>query len=248
MIDLVVDRGVLDDFLSVLPPLSDGYVYLLSLSVRNKYLDAEERARYSLSKTEMFGRTIVKDLDDFDFYLKKLASHLEYKRTRTGLEFPVKAMVIYLMINPSSMVSAYTVFQERMNRFLQEMFRAQENGSKMNLYDMENMDHHLLTSVGKALRRRDFIDIDLDCDDEKILEEILADLHGSICHVVKTQGGYHLLLPREQKPFPRVHEILTRVKKEHPEIKEVCFNKNAMIPLPGTLQAGKLVGFRKGGS
>lgn len=243
MVDLIKDRNEFEKFRGILPPLPNGYAYLLSLSARNKYLDADERKYYNLGKTEMFGRTLIKDLNDFDFYIRKLASNLTYKRTRSGHPFPEKAMVVYMMINPTNMVSAYYTFQERMNGFLHEMSKAMSNKKTPNLQEAVNMDHHLLTSVGKASRKRDFIDLDLDSKEPSILHQVLKGFGGFEYHVVTTQGGYHILIPKEQKPFPPAHQIIKDVLRENPELKELCFNRNAMIPLPGTLQAGSLVTF-----
>jgi hypothetical protein len=242
---LIENREIFESFRATLPPLPAGYAYLLSLSARNKYLSEAERKHYNLGKTEMFGRTMVKDIDDFDFYLRKLASNLVYKKTRSGLDFPEKALVVYLMINPVDMVSAYFVFQDRMNKFLREMFRAKENNKTPNYHDLINMDHHLLTSMGKASRQRDFIDIDFDSKDEEILEKIKKRFEGYTYHIVSTQGGYHFLVPKNQRPSPPVHSILGSILAEHREIKELTINKNAMIPLPGTFQAGTLVGFER---
>ena len=241
MIELIKNREEFDKFRAILPPLPEGHAYLLSLSARNKYLDEDERKFYSLGKTEMFGRTLVKDLDDFDFFVRKLASHLEYKKTRSGHPFPEKAMVVYMMINPTDMVSAYCTFQDRMNGFLQQMFRALGNSKNPNLREVVHMDHHLLTSIGKAARKRDFIDLDLDSKDPEILASILKGFEGYESHVVSTHGGFHILIPKNQKPFPPAHQIIKQVLADNPELKELCFNKNAMVPLPGTLQAGTLV-------
>jgi hypothetical protein len=236
--NLITDYVEFTKFKALLPPLTDGYNYLLSLSARNKYLNPEERQYYNLGSSEMFGRTLVKDLDNLDYYVQKLATHLDYKKTRTGHPFPEKALVVYFMINPVDMLSAYFVFQERLNKDIQEIYLAMQNKKNPNLNMVKNLDSHLLTSVGKASKRKDFVDLDLDSKDPMILEQIRNRLTGYTYHVVSTHGGYHIIIPRSQDPFPPVYQIIQEYKDK---VKEFCINKNVMIPLVGTLQAGSLV-------
>ena len=60
MFNLVHSVNEIEKFHSFLHPLQIGEAYFVSMSARDKYLTPEERAHFSLGRSEMFGRKIVK--------------------------------------------------------------------------------------------------------------------------------------------------------------------------------------------
>ena len=89
---LIKDRKQFDRFLELVPDLEKDEVYFISLSAMNKYLTYKEREKYALGRTEMFGRTVVKSKEDFDFAFKKLETNLLYKTTKNGMQIPEKSI------------------------------------------------------------------------------------------------------------------------------------------------------------
>lgn len=244
---LIEDFEEFDRFVQILPPLGLGEVYFLSLSARNKYLTDEERAEFKLGRTEMYGRTLVKDKDDFYRAMEKLTGIDAYRKTKAGFLVPAKCRVVYVNINPSSMVNAYSVFTEQMDALQAEVIKALLQGKQANLDGFKNMEKHLMNAVQKSPARKFFLDIDIDADPytrQFILESLRVDLiKFNIEHyVIATRGGFHILIKRQDlnKSKYRLHEAVKHFNSLFNE-GEVIFNSNAMVPMPGTLQAGDLV-------
>ncbi|MCP4650342.1 MAG: hypothetical protein GY853_09735 [PVC group bacterium] len=247
--NLIKDKEQFNKFIEILPNLQNDEVYFLSLSARSKYLTDEEREHYRLGRTEMFGRTIVKKKEDFEFAMKKLEANLKYKTTKNGYPIPEKALVVYCNINPSSMIKAYNLFTTEMNKFYYDTFQAISNDKDptVNYDGFTSMERKLMNAVQKSRARKVYIDIDMDkvglitlsSFEDKIYDK------GIEYHTVETQGGYHILI--RTKTIPKGFN-LGKLVKDFNEIAvendgEVVFNSNQMVPVCGTLQAGKLVKF-----
>jgi len=117
--------------------------------------------------------------------------------------------------------------------------------------NFNNLDTQLMNCYQKCKGTRTLIDIDFDIpeDGEFIPEGWLVDMraNNAKCHVIKTRSGYHVLIEKESLKFNYV--ALTKIAndtaqslfdKEHVEVE---VNKNAMVPIPGTMQAGFKVCF-----
>lgn len=248
IIPLVVDQNYYENFVYyVLPELGPDEVYFLSLSARNKYLSPEERAYYGLGRTEMFARTLVKSKKDFDYTMGKLASTLTYKTTRNGMSIPAKALVVYVNINPSSAVRAYQLFATEMESLRGDVVNALlKNKQPPNLDGFKYADRKLLNCFQKATGNRYWLDIDMDVATPTIVDELTAKLvqHNIRHYQIKTQGGWHVLICRGDLSISgyQLHKTVTDLNRQVVATGgEVVFNKNAMVPLPGTTQAGELV-------
>lgn len=228
---------------NVVPGLAPEEVYFLSLSARNKYLTAEERERFGLGRTEMFGRVI--GYGDFNYTFAKLEAVLTYKRTKNGHEIPEKALVVYMNINPSNSVKAAAAFSAVVNKVQTEMLNSYLNGSSPNSGQLLKADRLLMNEFQKATGTRHYLDIDVDAPFEFTLE-ITQKLHEAEVahHLIKTRGGHHVLVYRESlndSKYP-LHKTVTELHTKAAQFGgEVLFNGNAMIPVPGTLQGGSLV-------
>jgi len=234
-------------------PLKPDEAYFLSLSARNKYLTDEERKTYELGRTEMFARELVKQnkygTPIEDIYLRVLKSMQVSEggyTSRTGVTLPDKCLVVYANINPSSGIKALKMFYERTTEALFDMRTNSEAPSNFN-----NLDTQLMNCYQKCKGTRTLIDIDFDIPEEgsDILHTFLDEMYEKDVkyHVVKTKSGYHVLLERETLKFNynlniiKAHEeAQKRFGKEHIEVE---VNKNEMIPIPGTMQAGHKVSF-----
>lgn len=239
---LIQDRNHYEKFIEKLPELERDEVYFLSLSARNKYLDEKERSMFGLSKTEMFARQIAFDKNGIEYALKKMEATLSYKRTRTEKTFPEKALVCYININPSSTIKAYRHFKIEMDRHLEEAFFATINKKEGSFSPFRRIERNLLNEVQKATARRCFVDIDIDSgEDDRPLFEFLCFCRekGIRAFPIKTRSGFHTLMKKETIGKTNIYE---KVKELDLKCEgEVIINKNAMVPIPGTLQGGKLV-------
>ncbi len=243
MYELIKDNNQYEKFIEIMPELKDDEVYFISLSARNKYLTAEEREFYALGRTEMFGRTVVKRKEDFYFAMNKLEAMLTYKHTKNGKSIPKKALVVYVNVNPSSMIKAYEMYVNEMNRELFQVTQALRHDKVVNYEGFINMERKMMNCIQKCRERRYFIDIDIDTKNETILNRISFRLKSVDYKIIETQGGWHILIKKDSLTKEvKLHEV---VKEMNDAVKdeggEVMFNKNQMIPVPGTLQAGKLV-------
>lgn len=227
----------------VMKPLVPGEVYFISLSARKKYLTEEERQFYDLGRTEMFGRTL--GYGDWKYTMEKLAANLRYKTTKAGFPYPQKCLVVYMNINPSSSIKACGEFSKKVIEVQNEFMKSYLNGKQPNLDTLNKGDRLLLNYFQKFSGTRHYVDVDVDAGDD-ILETFVRQLmdSGTEHHVIKTRGGWHVLIDRESRnttKFP-IHEVvrpLDKIAKKYGG--EVIINGNAMCPIPGTLQANTLV-------
>ena len=248
---IVADRDVLERFLNVMPELERDEVYFLSLSARNKYLTEEEREEFDLGRTEMFSRQIAYDREGILMAIARMEADLSVRRTRNGKEIPHKCLVVYINIHPSSTIKAYTDFTKQMNHHFSETFMAVANGKNANYEPFQRCRTHLMNHIQRSSSRKNFIDIDIDCKNENNLEKARSHVHCGLInshishHIVKTQGGYHVLVDKvkmkeEHNNFP-LYKLVEKANETVGDDGEAVFNKNAMVPLPGTYQAGKTV-------
>ena len=245
---LIVDRKEFLKFREFMPELERDEVYFLSLSARNKYLNDLERQEFDLGRTEMFSRQIAFDKEGIELALNKMCADLKVRKTRNGSKIPEKCLVVYVNVHPSSTVKAYRRFSEQMDRHYEEAFLGVLNGSQAT--DMwipfRRMNTSLMNHIQKSFSRKLMVDIDIDGEDmvesSKLVNEVELFLgsHGIPRMVIKTQGGYHVLVASEH--LGKTVPLYQKLKElDNLTTGEVKFNGNAMVPLPGTLQAGKLV-------
>lgn len=244
---MIHNKEQFNKFISILAPLKEDEVYFVSLSCRNKYMTDEEREFYALGRTEMFGRTLIKNLNDIDFYMNKLYSNLVYKTTKNGKSIPEKGLVTYININPSSMLLAYNMFQQETNKKVFEYVQSTLNEKTKNLAAFGNLDREFLNCVQKSRSRKVFIDIDFDTKNYDYVDRFKGVLnkHDVKYHVICTHGGYHVVIVKDSLPssFNLHKEIwdLNEMVKTFEGDGEVIFNKNQMVPVPGTMQSNFLV-------
>lgn len=249
---IVADPAVISDFVSHLPDLGENEVYFLSLSARNKYLNNDEREFFSLGQTEMFSRQIAIDRDGIALALNRMKGDLESKRTRNGKEIPNRSLVVYMNIHAMSTLKAYGTFVAEMNRHQIEVIHSLLNGNTPNLTAFLRMNTRLMNHIQKATGTKVYLDIDIDAPKDlarSICESIQEPLlYRGIPHlVINSRGGYHVLVKTAElkihKDFQLFKVIETLNNEAGKNGGEVVFNNNAMVPMPGTYQAGHLVTF-----
>lgn len=242
---MIVDKAEFEKFYNILPELEKDELFFCSLSARNKYLSQEERDLYGLGRTEMFSREVCREKKHLYFMFEKLQASLSYRKTKAGLTIPEKSLVTYMNINPSSAIKAFMLFQKEMNEEFYQIYSASISKKQANYEATIRLPQKLMNCIQRCKSRRYFIDIDCDVDNLEIIYPIIEGLnnHGIIHYVIKTKSGFHILILKDslKKEF-KLHELISESNKN---CKEVRFNSNEMIPVPGTLQAGALVYFVK---
>lgn len=238
---MIEDEEQFKKFLDILPDLEKDEIYFCSLSARQKYLDDKEREYYGLGRTEMFSREIARSKHGLYLTLAKMKKSLLYRKTNLGLDIPKKCLVTYININPSSSIKAFMNFNKDMSKNMLNIFMAERNNKIANYESFIRIPTKLMNCIQKAQSRKYFIDIDCDAEDITIVNNIIKSLINNkvIFHIIETKSGYHILIQKNTlNKEVRLYEL---VKETNNKCKEVIFNKNYMIPVPGTLQAGKLV-------
>jgi len=164
--------------------------------------------------------------------------------SKLDIPLPDKCMVVYANINPVSGRKALRLFQ---NKVMDMMFN--ERDDDFELYNMSKMDTLLMNCYQKSRGVRKFIDVDFDIPELgiDIVRNFLGKMqnHGVKYYVIKTKSGFHVLLEKEtikynyNKDIKFAHDLAqSRFGQDHVEVIQ---NKNEMVPVPGTYQAGCVV-------
>jgi hypothetical protein len=245
-ISLIYDIKTIERFLQLFftnAPLSNTECYFMSLSCRTKWL-GEDRKEYSLSGTsQMFERKLIKE-QSISAFLETLERYEYIASTcvdKNKKHIPPKGFGVYLNINPSNMIKAYFEFNSHMNQLLQEINMNLFENKKCDrlLDDFKNLDHVLKSKFQSCRTHKYFIDIDFDTGENfEPVQELIDSLKINDCAFlpIKTTSGYHVLLIRDTIKYD-FHEIVQNIQAKYK--KEICINKNEMIPFPGTFCGGK---------
>lgn len=251
-------------FEKVLLPLNQNEVFFISLSARNKYLSVDERQELGLGRTEMFSRNIIREYS-FERFLKTIRRyecHKEGYLTKKGLPIPSKCIVVYLNINPTCTFKAFNAFQTDFNSLTNESLTTVLTKRVFSLEGLERfkkLDIELLNNLQRERSKKHYIDIDFDLPIEKfptlsreLVKTFVQELDANEVKnfVIETKGGFHVLLKRDTIKY-NFNESLKKVSEKAKDCFqdlpfEIVNNKNEMVPLPGTLQAGfevKMINF-----
>ncbi len=237
-----------------LPKLDAAQVYFLSLSARNKYLTDEERRELELGRTEMFAKTIIRHsgADEFVKHIRRLECDTRGYTTRTGAPVPEKCLVCYVNLDPSSTVTALMEFQKVLNEYtIEALSLAFNKGNAENFANRFNkIDNNLLTCYQQAKTKGPWIDLDVDLINKNPNREeadffsIVSTISGygiSDYRFISTRSGYHVLIARKQltcDPSLIATAVMQSLVLCGVTVSEVVVNKNRMVPVPGTYQAG----------
>jgi hypothetical protein len=250
-------------YTKIVPELKDFEVFFLSLSCRKKYLNAEEREKFHITRAEMFGRAIVRKREWTRFLrtIRKYEVAEGGYLSKNALPIPAKCMVIYFNINPSNSLKSLQEFNRKVNDWQYEL----SSNNAISFKDKFNkLDVELMNCYQRNRGTKHWLDIDFDVPDDfnapELLEEYLERTKLRYFWI-DTKSGFHLLLDRntldfdpykicneglgilwtclcnspkakDMYPIERTDEKVITKEKSY----EVVVNKNAMIPLPGTLQ------------
>lgn len=243
-----------------LPRLKPTEVYFLSMAARNKYLDAAEREKYNLGRTEMYAKTIIRHdtEDEFVKHIRRLECDERGYTTRTGEPIPQKCIVCYVNIDPSSTPKALQAFMKVVGEYQTEAIAIAIGGNSGENFisRLNKIDNNLLTCYQQAHGKGLWVDIDIDIPEHNeptrtfTLMGIDATLYdfGLLEHgkTIATKSGYHVLVSTADinfNPTKIVDSLKTQMDVGDIKYTEIEINKSRMIPIPGTLQAGYPVRF-----
>lgn len=152
----------------------------------------------------------------------------------------------------------YKEFNKTMNEYMHELSMCAREGRSMSniLHRINLQDRLLMNCYQKARGRKHYIDLDFDVPHSEKIEKILHNLknvieedHNGRAFVIKTQGGYHVLISRDTEfdNFFNPPNIVSFYGEDMAKLLsqgasgklenigyEGIVNSNAMIPLPGT--------------
>ena len=235
----------------VMLPLDLYEVNFVSLSARNKYLTEEERKYYHITRAEMFARRLIRNHDFNKFYAKIAQFETETSgawTTKSGMDIPNKALVCYVNINPSHSIKALKLFNDIINeQYMHEMCNVNGREKRAISDTFNKCDVTLMNCFQKSRGTKHWIDIDVDLNNKSEIQitslnvcfKWLCD-KGINFLVISTKSGYHILIKKsslkeqEFNPYDFV-EILKSILVNF--YKEICINKNEMVPVPGTFHA-----------
>ena len=234
------------------PPLKKNEIYFVSMSLRKKKLDSEERK--ILTHNEMFNKLQIRK-DDWEYFL----SHIKRLEQRIDGYFPIesenfihKAIVTYWNLSP---INAYSAMKDQMAHLTEIMSELTDSALKSSAPALNNAYYKVRKSFDttQSLFARNFgtkywIDIDVDHNfTESEYDKVMQLLYNIVdsknepffipgdIMAVSTAGGIHFLLKRDKVKLNPTW-ICKEIERILPKAKEVVRNSNEMIPLVGTTQ------------
>jgi len=210
--DLDEVKNFYDKVLAVKPLLPNEVRYV-SLSVRNKYLNEEERKYYNCGRSEMFGKQVVRH-DTWEAYKQALyryeCNKLGYL-TKNGIPYPEKAMVCYANINPCDSLETVNEMMKSITENKDALVYAALKNSKYGIseafHKIRKIEDTMISLYARNVGSRNWIDMDLDIGKDNVMDiisfvEPLLTFMGFTDHYwVDTKGGVHLLLKKDEMKF-----------------------------------------------
>jgi hypothetical protein len=149
------------------------------------------------------------------------------------------------MLNPINPIKGALSFIEEYNKLTSTMVLNLLNDNNVDslLRKISNPRHALLSHMQKTPAYKLFVDIDFDIDESEIhlLDTFIEFLNNEevVYMIIRTHGGFHVCIPKNSLGKTNIYNKIQELHKQSK--KEICINKNGMVPLPGTLQGGKEV-------
>jgi hypothetical protein len=216
---IITDEKLLKEFIEWLPDLKLGETYYVCLFARNKYApnvaniksDEKQMARFICKKEQIFEK------------IKQLEAPIGSYSTKYGI-CPQEALACYIMVNPRDKLKATP---PSIHKLVDLVTNSEYNGY--------NPVQEVLSEVHKSIGTKYYVDFDFDCElTEDLLTKIFGYVNKSACKILKTRGGFHLLI--------KINEVETAFKKDwYRNILSLdgcdkCEDRS--IPIPGTYQGG----------
>lgn len=217
---ILQDETKFNEFLAFLPELEENEVFYLSLFGRHKYCSTlpnmrdNQLVRFTSSKEDLREK-IVRCECPIGGY------------KRDGFDVPQEAIAMYIALNPRNIVKANKTLMIELAK------RIADGNTSFNPLSLAR------TSIHNATGRKVFADFDYDfIEPAEHLPAIKAVLPDNAFRIMKTRGGFHLLVSLANAPKGDWFKKLAALKG--------CDVKgsNAMIPVPGCVQGGFIPHFQ----
>jgi hypothetical protein len=222
---IIADEEKLQEFIDWLPPLGQSEGYYLQLFGRKKYL--KDGDIHIQSGQQSLARLVCKKEEIVD-KVKKLQVPLGLYKNR-DVALPQECLALYITINPRC--------HERAAKNLLKVLADRITKP----YEFYNVYQLAMTELHKACGKQYFVAFDFDfVDFSEIRDTIKETLNESAYKVVKTRGGFHLIV--------MIDKIGDRFKKHWyktisglgPDVKG---HQEMLLPVVGTFQGGHVVQF-----
>lgn len=227
MSTLLVDEDILREFCRFcIPKLEEDEVLIAMIAARKKYGEVSR-------SQEMLDKLILKRSDE-NYIVRKMRKFCYidscYVDKNTGKELSNKCMAVYIDLLPRHVIDAVKIFNNEVYNWIFEVLNYSIDRSIF-----RKIDNKLFSAIARSSARRWCCVIDIDSNDKKILNKVTKCVGDYIFWISKTRGGYHVLVEYNKEVGKIIYNEL--YKYECIEL----FRKQAMTPVPGTLQGGVLV-------
>lgn len=210
---ILIDKEAFHEFVNLLPDLQENEVFFLALMARHKYVPAVPNV-----KDNQLARFAVTHKDQLEEYILRMECTIGGYQ-RGGQVMPQEALAVYIGPNPRDVIKAN-------KELLVEIATAFAEGrATMNPMTLAR------TAIHRAIGRKVFVDFDYDFEDYQThLPKIREILPENAFRILKTRGGFHLLVLLDNAPrndwFRKLRELAGCDVK----------GANTMIPVAGCTQ------------
>lgn len=173
-----------------------------------------------------------------------------YVDNRTGEPLPTEALIIYITLDPMNEIRGYYKLQGEMNDRLEKMIINTAKTVKDDPPSLELPKLDVISTYKSCLHscpERIFKKLDVDTKEpDKILKlrEIINQNNIKLHLVIETKNGFHVVIVQKNYAslIQGINKVSERILYEFVESNKdwVTIEKNALLVIPGTYQAGYL--------
>jgi len=215
---IIQDEKLLLDFINFLPDLKDNETYYITLFARKKYAP---NVPYLRSDKGQLKRVTSKKEYIFD-KLKQMECEIGSYKQR-DIIVPQESLVAYINPNPRSLEKAA---KESLKKLAELITKP---------YGGYNPHQEVLSEIQKSCSRKIFLDLDFDNIEFNYIEENIYPCINKDClNVLKTRGGYHVLIRLDKIEKEYKNTWYQKIAK----LDKIDVKGDNFIPIPGCCQGG----------
>lgn len=239
----------------IVPPLRPQDVYIMTQSARTKNLSIEERQKIKLKQGKAMYNEQTFHTDSFKRFLAHIRRfEVPESAFLDNNDNPIPQHItrIYWLLQPVDMIRALPKLQDKLsnalvllaNVLLKENNQQSINQAIRHILRFARPSKQVLNDSPAPKVWLDF-DIDLvnkltDTDYQKIRSVFDEYFNKGDVAYIQTNGGLHVLT-RTGKLKTKPETLVQKLHETGINAKEILFNKNNQIPLPGTYMNGDFV-------